>query len=70
MRQKLIGWPAFWRFLTIWAAFTAAAIALGLLIQPPASLMSKPSLVLGAATLVPLIRFPLSTIAVDWNRHR
>jgi hypothetical protein len=70
IRRKLMGRPAFWRILTIWSACTVAAIALGLLLQPPASLMSKPSLILGAATFVPLIRFPLSTLAVDWNRHR
>jgi hypothetical protein len=70
IRRKLISWAAFWWILAIWSALTAAAITLVLLLQPPANLVSMPSLVLGAATAVPLVRFPLASIALDWNRHR
>ncbi len=68
--RTLISWSAFWRTLAMWSGLTAAAIALVLLLDPPASLVSKPSLMLGAATFVPLVRFPLASIALDWNRHR
>ncbi len=70
IRRKLMGWPAFWRILAIWLAFTAAVIALVMLLAPPGTVISKPSLIVSAATFVPLVRFPLSAIAMDWNRHR
>jgi hypothetical protein len=70
MRRKLIGWPTFWCILAIWSAITGLAVALALLIDPPAALVSKPALFLGIATLVPLVRFPLGTLAFDWNRHQ
>ncbi len=70
MRRKLIEWPQIRRIIATWAAFTVAVIALVLLIAPPASLISKPSLFVGAASFVPLVRFPLSAIAIEWNRHR
>jgi hypothetical protein len=70
IHRKLINWRHIRRILAIWSAFTAATITLVLLLAPPASLISKPSLFVGAASFVPLVRFPLSTIAVEWNRHR
>ena len=41
-----------------------------LLVQPPTGFVSKPILFLSIATFAPLGRFPLASIAVDWNRHR
>jgi hypothetical protein len=70
MRRKLIDWTRFWRILMTWAAVTAAAITLVLLLAPPASAISKASLFVGAASFAPLVRFPLSALAVEWNRHR
>jgi hypothetical protein len=70
LRWKLIDWREIRRIVATWAAFTVAVIAFVLLLSPPASLISKPSLFVGAASFVPLVRFPLSTLAVEWNRHR
>jgi hypothetical protein len=70
MRRKLIGWPAFWCILVGWWALTSLACALVVLIGPPSALVSKPALFLGIATFVPLTRFPLATLAFDWNRHQ
>jgi hypothetical protein len=70
LRWKLIEWREIRRIIATWAAFAVAVIALVLLLSPPASVISMSSLFLGAASFVPLVRFPLSTIAVEWNRHR
>jgi hypothetical protein len=70
LRRRLIGWPTFWRILASWSALTGLAVALVILLDPPAALASKPALFLGIATFVPLVRFPLATLAFDWNRHR
>jgi hypothetical protein len=40
------------------------------LIQPRSELISMPVLFLGIATFAPLVRYPLSALALDWNRHR
>jgi hypothetical protein len=68
--RKLIGWRETRQIIATWAAFTVAVIALVLLLSPPASVISMPSLFVGAASFVPLVRFPLATLAVEWNRHR
>jgi hypothetical protein len=70
MRRKLIGWPAFWRIIAGWSALVSLAFAFAVLIGPSSALVSKPALFLGIATFVPLVRFPLATIAFDWNRHQ
>jgi hypothetical protein len=70
IHRRLMGWPAFWRIIAVWSGLTTAIVALVMLLGPPSTLISTPSLILGAATCVPLIRFPLSSIAMDWNRHR
>jgi hypothetical protein len=70
IHRRLMGWPAFWRIIAVWSGLTTAIVALVMLLGPPSTLISTPSLILGAATFVPLVRFPLSPIAMDWNRHR
>jgi hypothetical protein len=70
VRRELMGWPAIWRILAGWSVFTGIAFALVLLVAPPSALVSRPVLLLGIATFVPLARFPLATLAFDWNRHR
>jgi hypothetical protein len=68
--RRLIGWPAFWSILASWAVLTALAVALVVLLDPPTAMVSRPALFLGIATYMPLARFPLATLAFDWNRHR
>ena len=70
MRRRLIAWPEFWRGLAVWSVFTGLAVALVLLLKLPPAFGSKPTLVLGIATFAPLVRFPLATLAIEWNRRR
>ena len=70
LRRRLIGAPAFLTASAIWLSLTGLAIALAMLVLPPTGLISRPSLCLGIASFVPLVRFPLATLALDWNRHR
>jgi hypothetical protein len=70
MRRRLIGWPTFWRIVASWSGFTGLAFALVVLVDPSLAVVSKPALFLGIATFVPLARFPLATLAFDWNRHQ
>jgi hypothetical protein len=71
LRWRLMSWRAVWGVLGLWLAFYFCAIALAaLLIPSTASPVSWPVLALGIATLVPLARFPLATLALEWNRHR
>jgi len=71
VRRRLIDWPAIWSILGVWLAITGLAALLAILVLPANGIpVSKPSLLLGIATIVPLIRFPLATLALEWNRHR
>ncbi len=70
MRRRLISWPTFWGILATWLAFTVLGALLVILLEPPAGLGSKPAMILSIAAFVPLARFPLATLAFDWNRHR
>ena len=70
MRRRLMGWPAVCRILAGWLALTVLAFALVVLVGPPRALVSKSAMFFGIATFVPLARFPLATLAFDWNRHR
>jgi hypothetical protein len=70
IRGQLISWAGFWRIVAFWAGSTAAGIALVWLLEPPAGVVSNLSIIVGVATFVPLVRFPVSSVAMDWNRHR
>jgi hypothetical protein len=71
LRWRLMSWRVFWGILVMWLALSFCAVALAALVIPSAALpVSWPILSLGIATLVPMARFPLATLAFDWNRHR
>jgi hypothetical protein len=71
LARRLIGWCGLWQAVAGWAAFTCCGIALTQLTLPGGPLpVARPMLFLGAALLAPLARYPLATLAVDWNRHR
>jgi len=71
LRRRLIDWRDFWGALGVWGILTACAVGLAILVLPAGTLpMSRPIIVLGIATFMPLVRFPLATMALDWNRHR
>jgi hypothetical protein len=57
--------------LSLWLFFSGCAIAMAFLIGPTVAVpVSSSVLAVGFALLVPLVRFPLTTLAFDWNRHR
>jgi hypothetical protein len=71
LRRQLIDWPTLWRVLSLWLAFTACAGGLTILVLPDVTVpVSKPVILLGVAAFMPLVRYPLSTLALEWNRHR
>jgi len=71
LRRRLIDWRDFWNALGVWVVVTACAVGMALLVLPAGTLpVSRPIIVLGIATFMPLVRFPLATLALEWNRHR
>jgi hypothetical protein len=71
LRRGLVPWTFLWSSLGGWAAVTLCAFAATQLALPSRPLaVSRSCVFLGCATLAPLARFPLATLALDWNRHR
>ena len=71
LERGLLSWRNIGGILALWLVLTACGIALAMLIGPLSFLpVSLPILALCVASLVPLARFPLATLALDWNRHR
>jgi hypothetical protein len=69
--RRLIAWSSLWKALAAWFAFACGALAMVQLIVPGGMVpVSRPILFLGMATLAPLARYPLATLALEWNRHR
>jgi hypothetical protein len=57
--------------LIVWLVFTSLVAGFAILVTLAAETpVPTPVLILGAAMFVPLIRFPLATLALEWNRHR
>jgi hypothetical protein len=69
LQLGLMSWRNIASVLGLWLSLTACGVALGVSMGPIA-FAPWPILVLGVASLVPLARFPLATLAMDWNRHR
>ena len=71
LERGLMSWRNIAGVLGLWFGLTACGIALAILLGPISSVpVSLPILALGVAAIVPLARFPLATLALDWNRHR
>jgi hypothetical protein len=71
LERGLMSWRNVAGVLSFWVTLTACGISLAILIGPISYVpVSLPILALGVASLVPLARFPLATLALDWNRHR
>ena len=71
LQRGLMSWRNIAGVLGLWFVLTACGIALAVLLGPNSSVpVSLPILALSVAALVPLARFPLATLALDWNRHR
>jgi hypothetical protein len=64
-------WRAFWSIVGTWLALTACGAGMTVLGLSAVSLpVSQLTLLVGIATYMPLVRYPLSTLALEWNRHR
>ncbi len=59
------------RLLACWLIVAGCVVGLGIRLLPSAAgTVSKPVMLLGLLTFVPLARFALAPLALDWNRHR
>ena len=57
----------------LWLVLTGCGLGLAALLLPmpaPSTLVSWLVLALGIGLFVPLVRFPMATLALEWNRHR
>jgi hypothetical protein len=71
LQRRLLSWRNIASLLGLWFVLTVCGIALAVLLGSTSAVpISLPILALGVAALVPLARFPLATLALDWNRHR
>jgi hypothetical protein len=71
LRLRLLDRRASWCAVGVWLALTACAVGMATLLLPMENLtVPMPILFLGIATLMPLVRYPLATLALEWNRHR
>jgi hypothetical protein len=71
LRRRLMNWRAFWSIVGFWLALTVGAAGMAVLGLSAVSLpVSQLTLLVGIATYMPLVRYPLSTLALEWNRHR
>jgi hypothetical protein len=71
LRRRIMSWPALGFALGIWLAFTAAGVSLVLVAGLPAGFpVDLPIILLGIATFAPLVRYPIATLALEWNRRR
>ena len=74
LRRRLMTWRAVIGVLALWLILTGCTVGLVALLSlpmpAPSVPVSWPVLLLGIGLFVPLVRFPLATLAVEWNRHR
>jgi hypothetical protein len=73
LHGQLMTWRAIIGVLGLWLITTGCWLGLVALLVPipsPSVTVSWPVLIAGVGFFVPLVRFPLSTLAVEWNRHR
>jgi hypothetical protein len=71
VRWGLLRWRSVANVVLMWLGLSAAGIGLAILAAPSGALgTSMPVIVITIAAFMPLCRFPLAILAVDWNRHR
>jgi hypothetical protein len=71
LHKRLMSWRSILGVLSLWTLLTSCGVAMVILTDPPVGMpLSWPIVTLGVASSVPLLRFPLATLALDWNRHR
>jgi hypothetical protein len=74
LNRGLMTWRAVAGVLALWLVLTGCGVGLAMLLMlptpAPAVPISWPVVVLGIGLFTPLVRIPLATLAVEWNRHR
>ena len=71
IRRGLIGGRAISDILALWLALVASAVGLAALTLPAwLAAETRVAAMVGLAAFVPLARFALAPLALDWNRHR
>ena len=73
LRSRLMTWRAVAAVVGLWLVLTGCGVGLAILLLPhlqPSIRVSWAVTVLGIAIFAPLLRFPLATLALEWNRHR
>jgi hypothetical protein len=73
LHRQLMTGRAVTGILGLWLVLTGCGVGLAILLMPtaaPSVPLSWPALVSGIGLFVPLVRFPVATLAVEWNRHR
>jgi hypothetical protein len=70
LRRGLIRGRQVVNILAAWVVMTSCAVGFAALLIPDWLPVSKPVVLLGVAAFVPLTRFALAPLALDWNRHR
>jgi hypothetical protein len=71
LRGGLITWSTVGSVLAVWLVLSACAFAcVPLESSAPPPAISKPILLLCILVFMPLSRFALAPLALDWNRHR
>jgi hypothetical protein len=69
--RGLIGWSSLLVAGAVWLGLFACVATLAILLWPsPGAPVTMPVALLGVATFLPLGRFALAPLALDWNRHR
>ncbi|MGO9916498.1 MAG: hypothetical protein ACLQIB_17615 [Isosphaeraceae bacterium] len=71
LRRGLVSWQAVGCSLVTWLILSAAGMVVASLVLPSnAVAVFSPVLFITIAVFMPISRFPLSILAVEWNRHR
>jgi hypothetical protein len=71
IRRGLIGGRSLFGIMALWLALVASAVGLAALTLPAwLAAETRVAAMVGIATFVPLARFALAPLALDWNRHR
>jgi hypothetical protein len=71
LRRGLLSVRSVLRIIAIWSVMALATMLLAHLLIPRSGLsVARPALIVGTLSLLPLGRFALAPLALDWNRHR
>jgi hypothetical protein len=71
LRRGLLSSRSALRIVAIWSVMALATMLLAHLLIPRSGLsVARPALIFGTLSLLPLGRFALAPLALDWNRHR